>query len=374
MYDRMNSQAANIKTIVYNRNERDSAFVRRFLSLDWAEKIRYDDEEHLRRIIIGLKKGYASKEVLILSRNKGRFIQQCPCSPSMMCCDYRIINSCYNCVFDCTYCYLHSYLNNFGIVQFSNIDDLYSAYSSAIESASECEKLIRIGTGQYTDSLMLDDISGIGERLISISSGNKNVLLELKTKSDNIHHLLDIADKGNAVLSWTLNTPENIANYEKGTATLDERIKAAGLASCAGYNIAFHFDPIILGTNHIEEYRAVVNQAMNEVDVNRVLWISMGCFRYAPGFKEILRETHPRELLTIQEMFPGPDGKYRYLKSKRIEIYTAIRDCIESYTKRPFIYLCMETADVWRTVFDKPYQTSEDMQSDMVSRLAALLA
>ncbi len=369
----MKEQAANIKIIVYNRNEHDSAFVRRFLSLDGAKKIPCDDEDHLRNIIAGLRKEHASKEVLILSRNKGRFIQACPCSPSMMCCDYRIINTCYNCVFDCTYCYLHSYLNNFGIVQFSNIDDLYSAYASALENETGSEKLIRFGTGQYTDSLMFDDISGIGERLISISSKNKNVLLELKTKSDNIHHLLDIADKGNAVLSWTLNTPENIAGYEKGTAALDDRIRAAGLASRAGYNIAFHFDPIILGANHIEEYSAVVRKVMNEVEINKILWISMGCFRYAPGFKERLREISPYELLTVEEMFPGPDGKYRYLKSKRIEIYSAIKDCIESYTKRPFIYLCMETADMWRTVFDKPYQNSEDMQDDMVSRLTALL-
>jgi spore photoproduct lyase len=113
---------------------------------------------------------------------------------------------------------------------------------------------------------------------------------------------------------------------------------------------------------------------MNEVETNKILWISMGCFRYAPGFKEILREINPQEILTVQEMFPGPDGKYRYLKSKRIEIYTAIKDCIESYTKGPFIYLCMETADMWRAVFNRPYQSSEDIQHDMMSRLAALLA
>ncbi len=370
----MTRLAANIKTIVYNHNEADYALVQRFLSIAAPQKVSYLDEDHLRKILAGLRKDHSSKEVLILGRNKGRFLQTCPCSPSMMCCGYKIINTCYNCVFDCTYCYLLSYLNNFGIVQFSNIDDLYSAYSLWLENESVKEKLIRIGTGQYTDSLMFDDISGIGERLISITSKNKNVLLELKTKSDNIHHLLDIADKGNAVLSWTLNTPENIALYEKGTSTLDSRIDAARQASRAGYNIAIHFDPIILGRNHIEEYRAVVRKVMNEVETNKILWISMGCFRYAPGFKEILREINPQEILTVQEMFPGPDGKYRYLKSKRIEIYTAIKDCIESYTKGPFIYLCMETADMWRAVFNRPYQSSEDIQHDMMSRLAALLA
>jgi spore photoproduct lyase len=211
---------------------------------------------------------------------------------------------------------------------------------------------------------MMDEITGIGESLIEKFSTYKNIMLELKTKSGNVDHLLGIKDKGSAVLAWSLNTERNIAKYEKGSASLKKRIDAAKKACEAGFFLAFHFDPIIIYDGWEQDYTTVINDLFSKINADKVVWISLGCFRYAPGYKDIIQEKFPDEELTLEEMFPGIDGKYRYLKNKRINIYKTIKGFLNTYTKKPFIYLCMETGNVWHSVFNNYYESSESLEKD----------
>jgi spore photoproduct lyase len=216
---------------------------------------------------------------------------------------------------------------------------------------------------------MFDEVTGIGADLIAEAARYPGLFLELKTKSDNIGHLLKIREKGNAVLAWSLNTAGNIEQYEKGTATLEERLNAAAAACGAGYLTAFHFDPIIADGARIDAYLDIVDVLFKKVDAARVAWISMGCFRYSPGFKEIISAIFPGQRLTTAEMFPGPDGKFRYLKKTRVAIYRAMLDRIRSHTTTPFVYLCMESDGVWRDVFNVEYSASRDLESAFSTHL-----
>jgi len=350
----------DIKFVVYNRDDIGSPIVRRFLKLAGKEFIECGENRSMDYAIESLrKKGVGVKDVVILKEYKGRIFQRCPGTPGMICCNYMLMNTGFNCLYDCTYCYLNSYLNSYGIVQFINRNISFSE----IGDMTTRNDAIRIGTGEFSDSLMLDEITGIGAGLIRGASRYKNLFLELKTKSDNIDHLLQIPEKGNAVLAWSLNTQRNVRMYEAGTAGLDRRIRAAAAACGAGYLVAFHFDPIILYDGWLGEYLDVVDRLLSAVDPKRVAWISLGCFRHSPGFKETAPETVPSRRLTAEEMFPGPDGKYRYLKKTRIEAYRAMLGRIRSHDDTIFMYLCMESEAVWRDVFDVEYKSSDDLES-----------
>ncbi|MBN2039958.1 MAG: hypothetical protein JW864_07960 [Spirochaetes bacterium] len=305
---------------------------------------------------------------MVLKPFKGRFFQMCPGSPGVICCNYRVINTCFGCIYDCAYCFLNSYLNTFGITQFTNTQDLLAEIDNFI-STSDGRFLYRIGSGEFTDSMMIDEVTGLGRLLIDKFKDCGNAMLELKTKSDNVDHLLNIKHKGNAVLAWSLNTERNIALYEKDTALLDERLEAAEKACKAGYFLAFHFDPIIVYPEWEKDYKSVVKKLFSVINPEKIVWISMGGFRYTPSFKEILRELFPAEELTVQEMFPGVDGKYRYLKKNRIDIYRKMKSFINEFTDKPFVYLCMETKDVWSSVFGRYYDTSELFEKDFAEYL-----
>ena len=362
----------DIRVIIYNREDRDNPIARRFLALP-----RKGDQSNARAMTGWTPRseslenaGVPSKEVLLLKPFLGRMHQKCPGSLGMICCNYRLVNIGFNCLFNCTYCFLNYYLNSYGIVQF--IRPVPSLAELEGELAAEPEKIFRVGTGEFTDSLMLDEISGIGESLIAEAARYPNLFLEFKTKSDNMGHLLGIREKGNTVLAWTLNTERNIALYEAGSAPLDNRIRAAAAAAGAGYLTAFHFDPMIEYDGWIDDYCGIIDALFGAVDPARIAWISMGCFRYSRGFREIVRDAFPGERLTVAEMFPGQDGKFRYLKSKRINAYRALLGRIRRYSEKPFVYLCMESASVWDAVFGIEYGSSDELERDIGGHLKKL--
>lgn len=349
----------DIRVIVHNRADIDYEIVRRFREVAGKEILELPDDAAFAPAIDSLRaRGLRSKEVVILKRFMGRMFQRCPGSAGVVCCNYLLMNTGFNCLYDCAYCFLNSYLNSFGIVQFVNPEVSFAEFA---ETARDDAGIIRIGTGEFTDSLMLDEITGIAATYITGASKYRNIFLELKTKSDNIRHLCGLTDKGNAVLAWSLNTAENITRFEADTASLDERIAAAASASAAGYLVAFHFDPIIIHDGCISAYRTIIDRIFTLIDSRKIAWISMGCFRYSAGFRDAVRDL-PGRALTAAEMFPGADGKYRYLKQTRIEAYRSLLDRIRQRSGETFVYLCMETEEVWNRVFGVTYRSSRDLE------------
>ncbi len=359
----------DIKAAIFRKIDSHKTAVKNILSVPGIKQLVYKDDSELSGIIRDLREeGFRSKEVIIFREFKGRIFQSCPGSRNVICCNYYLLNTSFDCLYNCTYCFLNSYLNSFGIVHFINIFDALDEIDFD-SLAEEKGKIYRIGTGEYTDSLMMDEATGFSRELIERLLPYKNVMLELKTKSSNIDHLLDIGEKGNAVVSWSLNTGRYIGLYEEGTAGLSERIGAAARAQDAGFLLGFHFDPIILGEGDFQEYLEVVDALMGSVDGERIAWISLGCFRYSPGFKSIISENFPGEKLTLGEMFPGVDGKFRYLRKRRVEAYRSMKERIRSYSKTPFVYLCMETDDVWEEVFGWRPGSSEELEEAFTRHL-----
>ncbi|MFH1623804.1 MAG: DNA photolyase, partial [Pseudomonadota bacterium] len=59
---------------------------------------------------------------------------------------------------------------------------------------------------------------------------------------------------------------------------------------------------------------------------------------------------------------PGIDGKMRYFKPIRIEMYSTILELIRDYGPKLDVYLCMESREVWRKVFgDDRVRNSKDL-------------
>lgn len=361
-------KASNFKIVLYKEEEKNNKIVKGFLEMIEPEFLVYKDEDDLGLHIEKLKnKGFNSKEVLILKDFKGRIFQKCPGSPNMICCNYLLLNTCFDCLYNCSYCFLNFYKNSFGIVQFTNIDKLFLEIDEKIGVKKDL--IYRIGTGEFTDSLMMDERTGIAKEIIERSAKYDNIMIEFKTKSNNVDHILDIENKGNTVIAWSLNTIRNIRESEFDTATLDERLSAAKKAQDAGYLLAFHFDPIIIYDGHETDYLDVIEKIAEFVNPDGIAWISLGCFRYASSFKDVMSEKFTNETLTLEEMFPGLDGKYRYIKNKRINIFSKMLNKIRSYTEKPFVYLCMEATDVWESVFDITYNNSEELEIDFSNHL-----
>ena len=294
----------------------------------------------------------AAKEILFLSKFEGSFLKKCPgISPGMVCCNYYIVNLTSNCIYDCSYCMLQDFLENNSILQaYVNLENVLSELDSVFTTYPE--RTFRVGTGEIADSLALDEIIPHTNLLIPFFNKKNNAILELKTKSACVENLLK-HDPKNVVISWSIN-PSEIVNFEeKGTASLESRIKAAKLCQDKGFKVGFHLDPIIIYPGWENAYKELTDNLFDSLQIKNIEWISLGSFRYRSNLKKIIKRRHPETILFNSEHVPSEDGKFRYLRPIRNKAYDTIRNYIRKRAKDMAIYLCMETKEVWETVTGK---------------------
>ncbi len=289
-----------------------------------------------------------AKKKLFIARQKSGFIKPCPGTPRYLCCNYYILDLGFGCFYDCCYCYLQVYSNFPGIILYANLEDFFRA----VEQSLKRNPLLfyRLGTGEFTDSLAFENIHSYARELIPFFS-NKKIMLELKTKGDYVDNLLNLEHGGHSVISWSLNPPVIIRNEEKGSVSLDKRLKAARTCARAGYPVGFHFDPIITYPGWEEDYRQTVAEIFRYVSADSIVWISLGTLRFPPALQGIMARRFPKSKTIYAEFITGLDGKRRYFKPRRIDIYQKMVSWIKEIAPRVPLYLCMESQDVWKKVF-----------------------
>lgn len=339
-----------IKRIYIDRELLAEKPVRRILERSGSGReieIVDDAREILEARIRGGERGQ-EKESLLVYRYPGKFLSPCPGSDGMVCCRYFVINTGVGCLYDCRYCFLQQFMNHSIITVHGNQSDLLAEIGQRLRNL---KVPLRIGTGEYSDSLALEELTGMAGDLVEFFADWDTVTLELKTKSARVESLLDLPGREKTVISWSLNPAWIIDELELHTASLEERLQAARMAAGAGYRIAFHLDPIIHTDTWEADYHRLLDQLFEAVDPARIAWISLGGFRYAAGLKEEIQARYPHDFITRAEMFQGPDGKHRYFKQIRREIYDSLVGKIKSADRDLFVYLCMETRQMWNGVF-----------------------
>ena len=290
------------------------------------------------------------KHHLVLGKNRGKFFKPCPGTKEYRCCDYQVLNIGMGCPMDCVYCILQAYLNNPWISFFVNIEDLFTELDQAFTSSAD--QFFRIGTGEFTDSLALDSLTGLSRYLVHYMSRQKRAVLELKTKSAEIANLKDLDHQGRTVVSWSLNSPAIMTAEEIRTASLDERLQAASKCADWGYRLAFHFDPIIFHEGWQEGYKATIKTLFAKVPAEQIAWISLGALRYLPALKNIATGRFPQSRFFYEEFIDGLDGKSRYFRSRRVGMYKVIADELAKYiAPGTCVYFCMENDAIWQEVF-----------------------
>jgi spore photoproduct lyase len=286
------------------------------------------------------------KDVLHLLSYKGGFLKPCPGTKNYICCGYQILNVGTNCPMDCSYCILQSYFNNPNLRVFTNLDEEIRTVLDEIDSHPG--RIYRIGTGEFTDSLALDHLTGWAQMLIPLFSTRKNAILELKTKTDNIDGVLKTSERDRIIISWSLNSAYISSREEHRAPTLRARLEAARRCQAEGFIVGFHFDPMVVHEGWREGYARTVDLLESTIDPKRVIWISMGSMRYMPALKAVIRRRHPKTCILDGEFVPGLDGKMRYFKPIRVALYRALSERLRAWYPNLGLYLCMESDDVWK--------------------------
>lgn len=292
----------------------------------------------------------AGKKYLHLAYDPGRSFKPFPESEQYYSCDYFTLHLSEGCDLECSYCILQSYLTNPLLTVYVNLPEMLEQLDKVLERHPE--RFFRIGTGQLADSLSLDPVTRFSEILVPYFADKQNAVLELKTKSHFIEQLTGLRSLGRTIVSWSMNSEKVQKQEEHKTATMEERLQAAEtLCRETDFQVGFHFDPIIDTPGWEEEYEDVVQRLFSRVPAERIAWISIGCLRFMPELKTIMQERFPKSPLPRAEWIRGMDGKLRYFKPRRIEIYRRFVSIIRQFSREVTLYLSMESPEVWEEVF-----------------------
>jgi spore photoproduct lyase len=283
------------------------------------------------------------KQTLYITRNQGAVIRKCPGTSHYTCCDYTILHTGTFCTMDCSYCILQAYFHPPVLQYFAGQETLARELGVLFRQ----DRIFRLGTGEYTDSLIWERLCDQPRFLVETFAGQKNAILELKTKTVNIQSLGSVDHNRKTVLAWSVNTPRVIASEERGTAPLKARLQAARQSESLGYRVAFHFDPLVIYPGCDGEYQDVVTAIFDHVRPESVLWISIGSFRFMPPLKAVIEKRFPDSVLPYGEFIQGLDNKMRYFKPLRIGLYQKLVTAIRSAAPEVFVYFCMEDREVW---------------------------
>jgi spore photoproduct lyase len=339
------------KRILVEEAAWDYAMTRRVLArLPGVPVIKIPDREVLRpRKAAPVEWLGESKTTLLLALQKGPFWRACPGTKEYLCCGYQVLQVALNCPFDCSYCILQGYVNLPAVTVFVNVEDLQAELQA--RWAQEPGRIWRLGTGEFGDSLALDELTGLHEILMPLMAGHPQAFLEIKSKWHHLEHLLPLGPNPQVIFAWSLNPPELIREAEQFTASLEARLKAAQQAAAAGFRVAFHFDPLIFFPGWEKAYRRTVERLGVLNSAADVAWVSLGALRFLPPLRQIIFSRFPHSRLGSEEMVRAPDGKLRYFKNLRVEMYGRLREWLAEVLPAVQVYLCMESPRVWREVF-----------------------
>lgn len=280
-------------------------------------------------------------------KQPGQFIKHCPCTPDVVSCGYYNMNLHTGCPYCCSYCILQAYLETKEPIYFTNFEDM----ERELKEASQNLNYLRIGTGELSDSLALDLQTNYSQKILAIFEKFPGILFEFKTKSTYVDNILNYPKKlKNIVMAWSLNPREVIEREELLTPDLFSRLKAIEKVQQQGYKIAIHFDPIVFFKDWEAAYLDLIKAISRIIDPSRIAWWSLGALRFPYGLREYIFK-HRDSRLFEGELIKGHDGKYRYFKPMRLELFHYTKQKILSLISQEVpLYLCMEDKEVWQEI------------------------
>ena len=312
----------------------------------------------------------AAVKAQVVSRQKPKLgLGFCPvASRRTRCCNLLTLDAVDNCGYECSYCSIQSFFS--GQQVFFDPDFPNKLAALKIES----DQTYHIGTGQSSDSLMWGNSRGVLDALLAFADKHPNVILEFKTKSANISHLLKSKLPPNLICTWSLNPQVIVDHEEPGAAPLEKRLDAAKRLAEQGSLVGFHFHPMIHYLEWEQGYGAIFNRLQQDFQPDQVAMVSFGTLTF---IKQVMHQI--RERAAASQILKMPlveaDGKFSYPDAIKLQLFSfAYASFSEQWKKSVFFYLCMENQRFWKPVFGFDYTSNEAFESAMKAAYSEKIA
>lgn len=213
------------------------------------------------------------------------------------------------CIGQCEYCYLNTNLGDKPYIKVNvNIGDVLNKAKQYID-----ERLpeVTIFEGSATsDPVPVEPYTHSLAKAIEFFGESINGKFRFVTKYSDVDELLNLKHNGNTEIRFTLNTFKVINDYEKRTASIDNRIEASVKLAKAGYPIGFIIAPIFLYDNWKEDYKNLLLELHDKMpgDLKYPITFEVISHRYTTRAKNIILEVFPETTLPMND----EERKYKH--------------------------------------------------------------
>ncbi len=216
------------------------------------------------------------------------------------------------CPAHCQYCYLAGSLQGPPVTRaYANLPEILEglrAYAGHGNVTSKSKERAQEGTtfeaSCYTDPLGIEHLTGALEQAITFfGSWEAPVQLRFTTKFDAVAGLLSLDHRKHTRVRFSLNAASISRDFEGGTASVMQRLKALRSMALAGYPVGLTLAPIMPVSAWREEYSALLRSVSAALDgVDGVdLTVELITHRFTPGSKEVLLGWYPKTTLDLRE-------------------------------------------------------------------------
>ncbi|MCC6750492.1 MAG: DNA photolyase [Deltaproteobacteria bacterium] len=279
-----------------------------------------------------------------------------------LCCGLHTIDAVAGCSMGCSYCAVQTFGDGTVAVE----RDLAAKLAAL---PLDPQRFYHLGTGQASDALAWGNRGHILDALCAFATTHPNVLLELKTKSDNVRYFLEHAAPPNVVPSWSLSTEALAAHEEHRTASVARRLDAARSLCDRGRRVGFHFHPMLEHEGWVAGYRAVAQELVTRFHPDEVLFVSMGSLTMTRSVVQQIRRRGGESKILEQPLVPDALGKWTYPEDLKAALFGTLHDALSAWHGQVPFYLCMEEAPVWTRVFGDSPPSAEAFFSDMYASI-----
>ena len=199
-----------------------------------------------------------------LRERKSKFVEIFRTTPpGTVCPNFYVLSHANGCTFDpqCSYCYLKSSFGHLKEQQaFTNTDRLLAEVRRWI-ARDKLESYL-LNAGNLSDSLVFEGTRPLIGQLVEMfrahAAGRPHTLL-LVTKGGlrECECLFGRESCPNVIVTFSVNSPEAAAVYERGAATVDDRFRAARKLKRKGWRVRIRIDPMIVGFPYSATVKAV---------------------------------------------------------------------------------------------------------------------
>lgn len=243
-------------------------------------------------------------------------------------------NSILNCIYDCHYCYLQGVHRSANIVIFVNIEDFFQAVEEKLLQTKELYLCISYDT----DLLALEGITSFVEQWYDFSLKHPSLSIELRTKSAKRYFLEKKVVNPQFIFAWTLSPSTIVAEEEKNTPSLEQRLLAIRTWQKKGFSIRLCFDPLLWQENFVEEQKTFLKHCFSLVNAEQVLDVSVGTFRVSKDYLKKMRKQKNTSLL-LNYPFVCKQGVYSYPTEIQEQMFDSFQNILKHYVSENKIFI-----------------------------------